>query len=260
MLKKWNDVIVTDVSLAVFVAPNSGKAIHNNRPFHGFVINHDTSEKIIHFSDGTDMHSGPNEVHYLPKGANYRVEHIVSGGCWAINFDLLEDIDANPFNIKFRNPESILKTFKDATAAWKEKKNMCDAFIRKCIYDIIVQIDREQRHSYTPSKKRLLIKPAVDNINRNFTKNDLSIKDLAELCGISETYFRRIFMDTFSISPKEYIINLRIAYAKHLLETEEFSVTDVAQMCGYLEPCHFSREFKKHLGISPNEYAKTHQL
>lgn len=257
LLKDWNNAIVTDIALAMYVAPNTGKSVHNNRPFHGFVINNNTSNIIINFSDGTVLNCGPNEVHYLPKNSNYRIEKVVSGGCWAVNFNLLEDLNEKPFNIKFRNHEAILKCFKDATIAWKEKKNFCDAIIRKCIYDIIVKIDREKRHTYTPIKKQLLIKPAIDNIKRNFTENNLSIKDMAELCGISEVYFRRIFMDVYSITPKEYIINLRIDYAKHLLETEEFSVTEIATMCGYFEPCHFSREFKKHVGISPNEYAKT---
>ena len=89
MLNTWDNAIITDINVAIYVAPNTGRPIHNNRPFHGFVINNGTSNKIIHFSDGISMHSGPNEVHYLPKGSSYRVENIISGGCWAINFDLL---------------------------------------------------------------------------------------------------------------------------------------------------------------------------
>ena len=140
----WNDAIVTDINLVMYVAPKTGKAVHNDRPFHGFVINDATTDKIIYFSDGTAIHSGPNELHYLPKGSNYRVESLVSGGCWAINFDLLGDITEKPFNIQFRSHESILKNFKDATAAWKEKTDICNTVIRKNIYDIIVKIKKEQ--------------------------------------------------------------------------------------------------------------------
>ncbi|MBR5782628.1 MAG: helix-turn-helix transcriptional regulator [Clostridia bacterium] len=105
-----------------------------------------------------------------------------------------------------------------------------------------------------PSGKELLIQPAVDTINRDFTSNDLSVKDMARLCGISEAYFRRLFMDKFSLSPKEYIIKLRMEHAKRLLESGQFSVSEIALMCGYFEPCHFSREFKKHYGVSPAYY------
>lgn len=257
MLENWNNAIVTDISLAAYVAPNTGKTIHSDRPFYGFVINASTSETKFHFSDGTVLHTHPNELYYLPKSSSYVVEKIVSGGCWAINFDLLESVFEKPFSLKFRNHEAILKTFKDAVTAWEERKSMVKTIVRRCVYDIIEKTDREIRHTYIPSKKQLLIKPAVDFINQNFTNNALSVNQMAKLCGITDAYFRRIFMDTYSISPKEYIINLRIGYAKQLLKTQEFSVTEIALMCGYYEPSHFSREFKKRLGLSPNEYSKS---
>lgn len=208
------------------------------------------------FSDGSVLKTGPNEVYYLPKGSDYRVETVADGGCWAINFGLLEQIDEKSFTLQFRNHEVVLKLFKDATAAWKEKTDYCNATIRKSIYHIIVLIKKEHRRSYMPSGKERLIQPAVDAINRDFTKNDLSVKALAKLCGISEAYFRRVFTDKFSVSPKEYIISLRIEYAKRLLQSAQFSVSQVARLCGYFEPCHFSREFSHIVGIAPSKYAE----
>ena len=169
---------------------------------------------------------------------------------------MLENIIEAPFNISLRNHESILKDFKDAVAAWDEKPEFHNALIRKCIYSIILKIKKEYNKTYTPNKKERLIQPAIETILCDYKNCDLSVKDLSALCGISEAYFRRIFMDKFSISPKEYIISLRIEQAKRLLESGQFSVTEAAQMSGYNEPCHFSREFKKIVGKSPKEYAK----
>lgn len=259
MLECWDNAVVTNIGLAIYVAPATGKAIHRDRPFHGFVINDATASKNIYFSDGTVLKTRPDEVYYLPKGSDYRVEDAASGGCWAINFGLLEDIAEKPFCLRFRNHETVLKLFKDATTAWIEKTDYCNAAIRKSIYHIMVLIKKEHRRSYIPSGKERLIQPAVDAINRDFTKNDLSVKALAELCGISEAYFRRIFTDKFSVSPKEYIIRERIEYAKRLLQSAQFSVSQVAQLCGYFEPCHFSREFTKYAGSSPRAYLKTNK-
>ena len=259
MLEGWNNAIVTNIGLAIYVAPSAGRAIHHDRPFHGFVINGATASKNIYFADGTVLNTGPNEVYYLPKGSHYRVEDAVPSGCWAINFALLQDIAEKPFSLQFRNPEAILKLFKDATAAWRERSDICNPLIRKSIYELIVRIKKEHRRSYLPSKKELLIQPAVDVINRDFTKDSLSVKGLAEACGISEAYFRRIFMDKFSLSPKQYIISMRIEYAKRLLQSAQFSVSEVAQLCGYFEHCHFSREFTKYAGVSPRAYCKTNK-
>jgi AraC-like DNA-binding protein len=65
---------------------------------------------------------------------------------------------------------------------------------------------------------------------------------------------RKIFEKKLGVSPKEYMISLRMEYAKQLLSSGEVGVAEAAQMCGYAEPCHFSREFKKRFGISPKNY------
>ena len=257
MIKDWDQAIITEIQLVTYVPPGTGKTVHTNRPFHGFVINDSAADKLIHFSDGTVLHTGPNEAHYLPKGSNYRVEYIIRGGCWAINFDLLEDIHETPFNIKLRTPEAILKIFKEALDAWLQSNHI---LIRKALYDLIARFIKEQQRAYIPSRQDLLIQPGVDAISQNYAKNDLSVSQLASLCGISEVYFRRLFFEKFSLTPKEYITKLKMEHAKRLLESSQFAVSEIALMCGYAEPCHFSREFKRAFGMSPKEYTKASRI
>lgn len=257
MIKNWDHAIITEIQLVTYVPPSTGKTVHTNRPFHGFVMNDSIADKLIHFSDGTVLHTGPNEVHYLPKCSSYRVEHITHGGCWAINFDLLEDMQEPPFNIKFRTQDSILKIFKEALDAWNDGNHL---LIRKNLYDLIFKLTKEQRRAYIPSRQELMIQPGVDAIHQNFTKNELSVSYLAGLCGISEVYFRRLFFEKFSVTPKEYITKLKMEHAKRLLESSQFAVSEIALMCGYAEPCHFSREFKRTFGLSPKEYTKASRI
>ena len=77
------------------------------------------------------------------------------------------------------------------------------------------------------------------------------------ICGISEVYFRKIFIQKFGASPRDYIISKRLEFAKQLLSNGEFEVSRVAELSGYSEPCHFSREFKKRFGISPKNVTIT---
>ena len=142
-----------------------------------------------------------------------------------------------------------------AIDAFRKANNHSNLTIIKSLYEIILLLKKEYGKNYIPSEKILLIKPALDIMNSNFFKNDLTVEKLSEHCGISVAYFRRIFTEKYGISPKEYIINRRIDYAKKLLLSEQFSVSEIAEMCGYAEPCHFSREFSKRTGISPNKYS-----
>ena len=132
--------------------------------------------------------------------------------------------------------------------------------LNSLICPIFLLLKKEYEKNYTPNEKIALIKPALDMINSNYYKNDLSVEELSQICGISVAYFRRIFTEKYGVSPKEYIINKRIEYAKKLLLSKQFSVSEVAEMCGYYEPCHFSREFKKREGISPNKYISENTL
>ena len=58
----------------------------------------------------------------------------------------------------------------------------------------------------------------------------------------------------FGVSPKEYITQKRIEYAKILLSSGDFLVSEVGILCGYAEPCHFSREFSRRVGMIPSRY------
>ena len=252
MNEQWKNIIITDFSLAIYVPPNSGKHIHNNRPYHGLVLNDASSVKDYFFDDGRILHTDHNNLFYLPKGSSYHVKSHQIGGCYAINFD--SAILDKPFSVSFRNTESLLHNFKAACEAWKSKNDQANLLAMRALYDGIYQMQKEQKKQYISKTQVSLIAPAVEKMDRAFTQNDLTVCELAAMCGISEVYFRRLFLLTFDISPKEYIIQKRIEYAKDLLLSGDFSVSEVSKMCGYTEPCHFSREFSKRVGASPNQY------
>lgn len=250
MMKGFDKIAVTTVAVAVYVAPGMGEMVHNNRTYHGLVINESGVKDYI-FSDGLVLHTTPGDVYYLPKGSDYRVQVVEQGGCYAINFDVWQPLDRRPFALQL--PQA-LELFRDAVGYFHEQAEL---EVRRCVYEILSRMMRERRRAYMPGKTEALIAPAVEAIRQGYTQNQLSVSALADRCGISEAYLRRLFVERYGVSPKEYAIQLRIDYAKRLLQSGQFSVGEVAQMCGYAEPCHFSREFSKRVGNSPREYKKT---
>ena len=146
-----------------------------------------------------------------------------------------------------------------AISRWEHAETLPDieTLCKVCeIYGVKFEylLQKEQKQDYMPSGRSGLISHAIEAIERDFTNPDLTVSNLAALCGISEVYFRKIFIHGFGVSPKEYIIRKRMEYAIQLLELGEFEVSRVAALCGYTEPCHFSREFKKRFGIVPKKY------
>ena len=257
MFEKFKDAVVTKIGVALYVAPGGGRASHSDRPFHGFVLNDEVSVKDYVFSDGRVMRTEENELFYLPKGSTYYVKTYSVGSCYAINFDTVNEIKCEPFCMKFRNNESILKTFKTAEREWRTQSEVMDAAARRAVYDVIVAIGGEEKRSYLPDSRFGIIAPAFEKMTSDFANGELTVAELSAMCNISEAYFRRLFEAKFGVSPKEYIINKRIGYAKQILETGELSVNDTALLCGYSEPTHFSREFAVRVGVSPSEYKRT---
>lgn len=85
-------------------------------------------------------------------------------------------------------------------------------------------------------------------------EDDFTLKEFVKERGLN--YYR--FIDSFTkqvgISPRQYIIQIRMTKAKDLLVNSLFQISEVAELTGYDNPLYFSRLFKKTWGMSPREY------
>ena len=84
---------------------------------------------------------------------------------------------------------------------------------------------------------------------------DLSIKKLSSLFGFERTYLYRLFKKKVGVSIKDYVIKTRMNKAKLFLE-KGYNVNSTATLVGYNDSFNFSKAFKKHYGISPNNITK----
>jgi len=94
------------------------------------------------------------------------------------------------------------------------------------------------------------IRKALDYIDRNLNRA-LKVSELAELAGLSEPQFRRVFRANMSMGPKEYLLRTRMHYARRILENEGLRVSDVAELLQFETLYQFSKQYKKVHGHSP---------
>lgn len=83
-----------------------------------------------------------------------------------------------------------------------------------------------------------------------------SLADISKSLNISPAYFQKLYKQLFATTCNQDIINSRILAAKNLLLYTNQSVEDIAFNVGYSSAEHFSRQFKKHVDITPVEYRK----
>lgn len=89
-----------------------------------------------------------------------------------------------------------------------------------------------------------------DYIHSNF-KNEFSLKELSQVGLLSEFYLIRHFKQLFSLTPFEYLIQLRMQKAHSLIACTDLPVHTVCSMVGYNDHSSFSKLFKKHFHYPP---------
>ncbi|MEA2011796.1 MAG: AraC family transcriptional regulator [Verrucomicrobiota bacterium] len=80
----------------------------------------------------------------------------------------------------------------------------------------------------------------------------LTLTDLAEKAAMSIPHFCAEFKKYVRKSPIEYHIHMKLELAKHLLYDRNLSITEIADRMGYNDIFQFSKQFKKHFGVSPS--------
>jgi AraC family transcriptional regulator len=97
---------------------------------------------------------------------------------------------------------------------------------------------------------------AIAFINEHLAQ-DLSLEDLAAAAHFSAFHFHRIFSAIVGETPQQFLNRIRLERAaNHLVKNPAHSITQIAISCGFSSPATFARSFKKHFGISANEYRK----
>jgi YesN/AraC family two-component response regulator len=80
------------------------------------------------------------------------------------------------------------------------------------------------------------------------------LEDVAEILNLNPVYTGSYFKKRTGYSIKQYINHVRINQAKNLLASGDYTVTEVAQMCGYHDIFYFSKVFKQIEGVSPSYF------
>lgn len=84
----------------------------------------------------------------------------------------------------------------------------------------------------------------------------IKITDVAQFVGIDRTYLYRLFMETEQISPKQYLLRLRMRTAAKLLCSTSYSITEIAFYCGFNDSAAFCNQFKEHIGETPGHFRR----
>lgn len=87
-------------------------------------------------------------------------------------------------------------------------------------------------------------------------KKPFSLELLTEKFFLSESQIIREFKKYYHVTPYKYLLNLRIDYAKNLLDNSDMTVKEIAELLTFSNEYYFSNYFKQRVGVSPKNYRK----
>ncbi|WOO39704.1 AraC family transcriptional regulator [Rubellicoccus peritrichatus] len=118
--------------------------------------------------------------------------------------------------------------------------------------------------------KRAAVTPPLTQIDRLISaqieflrehpEEDCSVEYLASEVGLSRSHYTRRFSGLAGLSPNAFHIQQRLRQAAGLLRDSSMTVTEIAEALGYRDVYFFSRQFKKHEGMSPLDYRQAPNL
>ena len=231
---------------------NKSKAYNKiqSRKTHGFIYKLDgatvynINEKKIRVSEGNMI--------FLPKGACY--DYVSDNSSYtSINFEAdIDDPKVSIYSLQdFTGANSMFVTFSEI---WN-LGNESDKY--KCISDFYALLSYISRIDHSESEEKgkyCIIEPALNYLRKHIFDQDLKISYLHRLCGISDTYFRRLFSLKFNMNTQKYVTKARLSRAKLIIESGDYdNLSSVAYSVGFVDPLYFSKAFKKHYGFPPSE-------
>lgn len=99
---------------------------------------------------------------------------------------------------------------------------------------------------------------AIAIIVKGVTDKNFNINTVYDNIPMSKMYFSSLFKEKTGYTPLQYLTEKRMENAKHLLSSSDlhYSISEIAELCGFEDIYYFSRVFKKNVGLSPTQWLK----
>lgn len=239
---------------------NFYSCIGKPKPSHTFLWFKNCSAKITDIN-GKALFAEKNQVAYMSKGIEYTVDFLDTApnqdDSVVFHFQLkdINDKEITPTlspKICIKNLDSATAFFIEAAAEEFNKNIVCTPIITSAIYQIFGLACQSRRKKIVNHKFKYI----SEGIELMESSSDKTMDEIAQICGVSEGYFRKLFREYSGVNPIEFRQKHRIEKAKQLLLLDTHSIGEIADELNFSDIYHFSKTFKKITGISPQKYAK----
>lgn len=143
----------------------------------------------------------------------------------------------------------------------KTKPEGYELFIKGKLFEFFYILSNRCREDKTSRSMKSLdkMKIIMKHVENHYMEK-ITISDIAEVAGFSESHFMRYFKETMGTSFIEYLREYRLTMAARLLLASDASILSISEEVGFDNLSYFNRAFKKEYGITPSQYRKQENM
>ena len=139
-----------------------------------------------------------------------------------------------------------------------ERRKKLQEMYREKLMNIVTSpdeptVEESKAPEMSPNDRKFMDK-LMALMEKNLDNGDLIVDDLVKDMAVSRSVFFKKLKSLTGLAPVEFIKEMRINRAVQLIETGEYSMTQIAYMVGINDPRYFSKCFKQKMGMTPTEY------
>ena len=173
-------------------------------------------------------------------------------------FDLSQSTYTLDYNIKQIEVDRLLVNYRESISILLDNPELADeSIVQTKLKEFVLLMTKSEAAPSQLDFLSALFKPLdiefKSTIQHNLYSN-LSLDELARLCHLSTSSFKRKFQETFHSSPKKYLSRKKVEKAASLLRSNSWRISDIAYEVGFDSIATFSRNFHSIYGKSPTEY------
>ncbi len=251
-----NDLTIKEISSVTLIRPkeNEGHLIHYGDKIPRCELIYKLSGEVATHFNHKVFHIRPDMVYIIPRSQNadYYIERTIPGDCIDIFFDTDMPLGPDLFLLDFSGNIKMLDLFQKIYRLWLTKPNGYYYRCMAAMYDILYEM-LAKSEQYAAKSKYAKLEPGIEYLHGHLY-GDIEYALLPKLCGISYTYFKKLFIKKFGVPPVRYVNNMRLERSAELLLTNRYSVGEIAKMCGFENIYYFSKKFKEKYLLSPTAY------
>ncbi|MFB9327102.1 helix-turn-helix domain-containing protein [Paenibacillus aurantiacus] len=129
-------------------------------------------------------------------------------------------------------------------------QNEGDLQLQSMLYRLFELLSRPLPHA---AEDKDWLRACLRHMETHYAEG-ITVADVAQFAGMNRSHLSSRFKDSVGMSPRDYLIKLRMERAGEMLRSRTLSVTEISHSLGYTDLYTFSRAFGTFYGMSPSKY------